>query len=105
MQADRKRGQDAPPSIQNSAVTPTLSNPINVINKRKRQANEIDEVFKSNLGKKIKKAALHTDESDPLPAPKSTSAKESKDSALNEVLSVIRAAPKEEKTHQTRRHR
>jgi nucleolar protein 9 len=90
-----------------------LARPAEKPQKRKRDTrpdNEIDALFSAALGKRIKKGAL-----EPEPAPsvvkditgerRANSRAMVKDEGLNDILEVIRAVPKDEKSGHRRKKR
>ena len=76
--------------------------------KRKRKPeNEIDELFDTALGRKIKKAALATipvsEEKEGVVVKGEKEAKEEEDKSLKAVLGAIRSAPRGEEKHRKKR--
>ena len=111
LQSERKRSQEqrtAPTesaSIIKAASDPTPASDKN--RKRKsRPEDEIDAVFNTKLGKKIKKAALSEVLDDPskVPVAKDIVARE-KDKDLEQVLGAIRLAPKDDRQSKKKQKR
>lgn len=120
-QTDKKKRSDNENNAQSSSTAPPNSQPLlprretqsdkkveeaavppsQVKKKRKHQGDEIDALFETSLGKKVKKAALISDLG--TITPKSNSGLVEKpasgvvDKNLEDVLGVIRTAPKGEK--------
>ena len=106
LQSERKRSQEqrtAPTesaSIIKAASDPTPASDKN--RKRKsRPEDEIDAVFNAKLGKKIKKAAL----SEVLDDPSKVPVAREKDKDLEQVLSAIRLAPKDDRQSKKKQKR
>ncbi|KAI0079728.1 ARM repeat-containing protein [Panus rudis PR-1116 ss-1] len=72
-------------------------------NKRKRHPeDEIDDLFDSTLGKKIKKADLG-DSANPSPPPKTLTDSIAADKSLADIIGAIKAAPKGERSNKRKR--
>ncbi|KAJ7499330.1 armadillo-type protein [Mycena latifolia] len=98
MQTDRKRPEQ--PKVATPVNQPVDTSHGKERKKRKRDAggDEIEELFSSAIGKKVKKAALVDavePESKPLPFGKGITL----DDGLSDVMGAIRAAPAEGKGH------
>ncbi|KAL0949796.1 hypothetical protein HGRIS_009833 [Hohenbuehelia grisea] len=66
--------------------------------RKERQGDEIDALFETKLGKKVKRSALaDADPSDPAPCNRQDDATGQQDATLESVLGAIRAAPKDDK--------
>ncbi|KAJ6567278.1 armadillo-type protein [Mycena vulgaris] len=103
MQTDRNRPAELP-KVSAPPSQPSGASPGKERKKRKRDAagDEIEELFSSAMGKKVKKAALVDivePESKALPSGKEASL----DDGLSDVMGAIRAAPTEGKGHGKRK--
>ena len=99
MQTDRNRPQQQP-----KVSAPPAASSEKEHKKRKRDAagDEIEELFSSAMGKKVKKAALvDTVKPDPKALPSAQDS--SVDHTLADVMGAIRAAPGEGKAHGKRK--
>ncbi|KAF9004819.1 armadillo-type protein [Cyathus striatus] len=125
MQAERKNQSTMEPlskAVKALSTEPTKSEaaplpPMSESKKRKRKSHpedEIDALFDSALGKRVKKAALgdHVDVPKPDAISKTKTEKDEKskkkerrkdDDGLQDVLGAIRAAPKDDKSHKKKR--
>ena len=114
MQVDRKRthGQSNPTVAAGSTADKIHEVPPQHHAKRKRHTrpnDDIDELFDTSFGKKVKKAALGPEsESAPI-ATKSGddrgALQQQKDQGLERILGAIRSAPKVEKVRGKKKHK
>ena len=99
LQSERKRSKEQHGASTESAPiieTPVESASDNKIRKRKsRPEDEIDVLFDTKLGKRIRKAALSETTIEVIPVKGITARKEDKE--LEQVLGAIRLAPKDDR--------
>jgi nucleolar protein 9 len=101
LQTDRNRPVEQP------TVSVPIRQPVDVERKKRKRdlgGDEIEELFSTAIGKKVKKAALA--ETAPLESNSSPSGEVSTlDVGLSDVMGAIRAAPAEGKSHGKRKGR
>lgn len=110
MQVDRKRQSNS-----TAAAEPTVDKVYEVSpqhhakRKRHTRPNEIDELFDTSFGKKVKKAALGLESESALNATKSGDDRctlpQQNDQGLERILGAIRSAPKVEKLRGKKKHK